>query len=228
MKTIGYLFALAIPLVSAGCGDDEKPGQQVVVMDDGIIWSEMPPCFVQEYVEVKSLSAKPQSGYVALNCLGGRVEAHLVMSEFDCTYNGKYISPSTNWAVLDDFQKITLVSDSDFDEQHKAGTSLADVVNFAGASPYDYIARGYKEGYDWESSDIAFYLDEAKSYEYGYAPVYGLLSEMTAEDFRLLEPRFYLEFVLQPTLGKTHNLTLTVTDTSGEKFTVTWQQQFGE
>lgn len=224
----GVFMLLSLAFSACGGGEDEPEQRTVVEIDDGIIWTDAPKCFVQEYIEVTGLSAEPRSGCARVGCLGRTVEAHLVRSQFDCSYEGQYINPSTNFAVLDDFRTIALVSDSDFDDQHKAGTSLADIVMFAGASPYDFIACGYRDACNWDDVDIEFYKRGVYAYEYGYAPVYRRLSEMDAADYRLIHPGFCLVYLEQPTLSKTHNLTLTVTDNKGKAFTVTWRQAFGE
>lgn len=64
------------------------------------------------------------------------------------------------------------------------------------------------------------------TYEYGYAPVYRLLSEMDAKDYRLIHPGFCLVYLKQPMLSRTHNLTLTVTDGKWKQWVITWQQRF--
>lgn len=225
---IGVFMMLSVVFVGCGGSEDEPQQSTTVEIDDGMIWTDAPKCFVQEYIEATGLKAEPKSGYAKVGCLGRTVEAHLVQSRFDCSYEGKYINPSTNFAVLNAFRTMKLVSDTDFDEQHRAGISLADIVMFAGASPYDFIACGYRNAYEWDDTQIEFYKNGAYTYKYGYAPVYKVLAEMDATDYRLIHPGFCLLFLKQPALSKTHNLTLTVTDDKGTVLKVEWQQRFGD
>lgn len=49
---------------------------------------------------------------------------------------------------------------------------------------------------------------------------------MDAKDCRLIHPGFCLVYLKQPTLSRTHNLTLTVTDSEWKQWEITWRQQF--
>jgi hypothetical protein len=123
----------------------------------------------------------------------------------DMTFNRKvFISDvsrppaymSTNMVSID------VVSNADFDEQHPAGTSLADIISLYGDTAKPYIDSGYTE------------------YKgLNYYPIRKILSEITPDDLILFgDGRFtsvYLHFDSQPTLSKEHTFTLTVIDDEG-------------
>lgn len=51
-----------LPIVFSACGGEDEPDRRAVVeIDDGIIWTDAPKCFVQEYIEVTGLPAEPKS-----------------------------------------------------------------------------------------------------------------------------------------------------------------------
>ena len=134
----------------------------------------------------------------------------------DRSYNREIVPHSTQ-AIASTLTTIDLVSDSDFDERHKAGASLADITFLAGASPYDYIQSGYTKTFDWKNAP-PFYEQNQLYIWYGSndSPLYMRLSEIDSRDLTLLNPIFFLTFESQPTLSKSHKFTLTVTDEKGK------------
>ncbi len=232
MKRILLGIVMFLSFFPVACSDDDS-GQEKKPIEiegpiDGMMLSKY---FIQLYLDVSKLAPSPQDDCVAIDGRGQKLPCEEVDSKFDCTYN-QNILPFSTVAIFNAFEKVELISDSDFDEQHKAGSSLTDIVWFAGASYYDFIADGYKNDYSWKDAQTpAFYSDHnahSLYYKKGFAPVYGRLSELDANDLRLLAPTFYLEFKSRPTMSRTHNLTLTVTDNKGRTLTATWEQQFGE
>ncbi len=101
-----------------------------------------------------------------------------------------------------DFTKVSIISDADFDESHLADSELGDLVLFEALSPYAYIKSGYKIG----------------------SPMQGiskLVSELEYEDLILLGHKnslAELKFLSEPTLSKTHNITITMTSDDGRVF----------
>ena len=49
-----------------------------------------------------------------------------------------------NWALAYSVDSISIVSDADYDDSHKAGNNLADITNIVTGSYYNCIANGYK------------------------------------------------------------------------------------
>ena len=207
MKKILYLFVLAIPFVCAGCEDDRENSDSAVErMDDGAFYSVS---FIQSYVIADSFEIMHPTGddqVVYALSSGQQKSGQQYYDVFNDNTFKRRVVPFTNKAIFNTFVKMDIVSDSDFDEQHKAGASLSDIVRFVGM----FDAVGWK------------------NHQFGYSPVEMLLSEIGEDGLKLIYPLFYLRFEKQPTLSRTHNLTLTVTDNKGKTLTVTWQQQFGE
>lgn len=217
-------------LVFAACGDSEEPPKpDPIIVDDEPISGAFPSkYFIQQYRDVSSFRVWPCPGYAMLAACGEEYGAEKIDNPLDNHYNRELV-PFMNTAVFNTFRAMELTSDSDFDDLHKAGAPLNDLVNFAGASPYEFISRGYRSSDAWKDAGLGFYFeDKVFYYNYGYEPVYGPLSTLDANGLRWIDPLFYLEFASQPTLSKIHNLTLTVTDNTGKTLTATWQQTFRE
>ena len=114
---------------------------------------------------------------------------------------------------------IDIISESDFDAQHPIGTSLSDIVHFCSTSVSQFIESGYTFKYDWKSATPELFNKEPElfyfqtnRFAYQCTPVDKLLSEMKTNDFYLLNPGLgFLIFDKQPTLSKTHLLTVSVT-----------------
>lgn len=59
-----------------------------------------------------------------------------------------------------DFTDINITTDKDFDQNHPAGTDLADIVRFMSWSPNKYILSGYKQYYHYKKSDVSEIFDK--------------------------------------------------------------------
>ncbi len=133
----------------------------------------------------------------------------------DMSWNGAY---NTYYALGVDFLSIDFVSDADFDETHSAGTSLADILEFESESYYPYLKNGYNRG---QSNRINPPTRIIKP-----------LSELTIDDMVMLGqsvpnlvmyPSYelviaYLDWLSEPTLSKTHNITVTMISDDGRTF----------
>lgn len=147
-----------------------------------------------------------------------------------------------------DFQQVSITSDADFDESHRAGESLGDIARFLSVSPIKYIQSGYKAEYDWgamssqqkEFCDI-WGLCSKELLDNGYNtsnffPVDSKVSQLTSADLVLLgtgnyhshrlgqiglgaEPLAVIKFLSKPTLEKEHRITVTFTDIDGKQYT---------
>lgn len=113
-----------------------------------------------------------------------------------------------------DFLSIDITSDSDFDDEHPAGSSLGDIVKLNSYSLKPYIDSGYK-----------LLAPNGTVYH----PVYEFVSELTPEQLILLGQRDYigsLRFETQPTLSKTHKFTVTMIADDGREFTASIDMEF--
>ena len=136
----------------------------------------------------------------------------------DMTYNKTilyFISPDAIDAAelsVNDIVSINVVSNTDFDEQHPAWTSLNDIIRFVGISVSEYLQSNYTYQYYWDDKQDSLIV----GYPY-HSPVNKLLSEMTAEDFRFLTPVIgVLHFEKEPTVSKKHGLTITIKFDNGK------------
>lgn len=148
----------------------------------------------------------------------------------DTSYNKKIAyMEGANWTVegctgwKQDFVRIDILSDADYDETHKAGTLLNDIVRLCSATPYPYIMSGYTKTFDWSTT------------EYTARPechlIDGLLSELRPEDLIMAgwpSSTCYAElrFVKQPTLSKQHRFSLEMESDDGHVYRSSLKVEF--
>lgn len=122
---------------------------------------------------------------------------------------------------VDNFVSIGIVSDTDYDAQHPAGSSLADICEILTCSPLDYLESGYTETYDWKKQLevlTPLFGDEVPGWGPELKPVYKRLDECRAEELVLAGyyPNFFtLRFPQAPATKAERRFTLTLTDESG-------------
>lgn len=90
--------------------------------DSGAAYSRY---YIQDYVEVENLSIQTNSNYVGVVGHGRIISGSLLCSKYNDTGFNRTIALHSTTAVANRFTAIDIVSDSDFDERHKAGASLA-------------------------------------------------------------------------------------------------------
>lgn len=135
-----------------------------------------------------------------------------------------------------DFVSIDIISDADFDTAHPTGASLNDLFYFGSSSPIAHIKSGYTLLFNWDSASFPSYYKNYPEWvsanplykeDRSMFPIYGSVSEMNAENLVLLGAGdiYFNNGTLailipakQPEINKTHNLTITMTDTRGETF----------
>ncbi|MFI3285867.1 MAG: hypothetical protein R3Y08_04360 [Rikenellaceae bacterium] len=96
-----------------------------------------------------------------------------------------------------DVSSINVISDSDFDEQHPAGSSLNDCINITFTCAYQYIQSGYNTQANQETK---------------------LLSEVTATELLLNTNFREFEFATNPTISDVHTITFSLTTENGNVF----------
>ena len=220
----------ALPFLFAACGGGDYPPEgedpEIPSVIDGMSYSKH---YVQQYIDVDLLSTGNNENPVRIHCKGQAYGGAQFSDRYaDNGYN-RTIAVNSTRVILNCFTKIDLVSDSDFDDRHNAGSSLADIVFVAGVSPYKYIKSGYTETYDWQNRPAAF-TELALNLNFWSTnfPIYRRLSEISGEDLALMERTFFLVFEAQPTLSKTHKMTLTVTDNTGKKIPLAFDGKAAE
>lgn len=174
--------------------------------------------YIQDYVEVESLSVQTNSNYVGIIGQGTIISGSTLCGKYNDIGYDRQIALHSTTAIANRFIEMDIVSDRDFDERHKAGTSLADIAFFAGATSYGYIRSGYTQTFDWQNAPSFYKQDQLYTW-YGSRdqPVYIRLSEIEDADLVLLNPIFFLTFESQPTSSKSHRFVLTITDEKGKR-----------
>lgn len=143
-------------------------------------------------------------------------DKHRTLSEkYGDTNNGNYWSGKDlgfgNYALADSFVDIDIVSDAEYDDEHPAGTSLADIVRVSFRTFYPFVSGETKH---------------ASSEE-----VYKFVAELTFEDLTLVEvgdDTFAFHFETPPLSAQQHNFTITFITDEGVEYDYTWYMDFGE
>ena len=167
MKHLLYILAfITICIVSCGRDDDKNDvshsgGVRDSVKhypEDGRIMSDyyiqvfIDPDTIEvwqkEYYGLKPYIAVMFDGY-QYDCKGwGGTEDYAIFKKHsdilgDSLFSGLLI-PFSNRIIIGELMEINVVTIDDFDEEHKSGSSVSDIITFYGSSPVDYIKNGYK------------------------------------------------------------------------------------
>lgn len=143
----------------------------------------------------------------------------------DITYNKKLSYFSTPFEtgevarnVLNNLASINVTSDANFDEHHHAGSSLNDIIQFAGMSFSNFINNNYKNNYDWNANSVPqiYKIENIPYLKTTITPVYKLLSNMKKEDFVLCTDLSYIFFTKKPSLAKVHNFKIKIVLDNGK------------
>lgn len=143
-KTMKNIFTIVVGAVllglsTASCSKSDNPK------------GEDEPTFVKRYISAyivpSSLSIVPTSNDVQINFEGERIErGELYESWADRNndfYNRKGLF-SNAVAVADSLKSVKLITKSDFDAAHPAGSDVSDLANCTYYSLYKYVHNGYK------------------------------------------------------------------------------------
>ena len=208
--------------------------------------------YVNTYYNYKDIALSlTDSGNIAINGAGsnmqytwkskGRdkeIQDSLCLVNNDVGYNKKRdFIVSTDWGHCSviDIESISVVSNSNYDNQHLSGTSLNDIVRFISISPQKFINSNYTANCDWdlnmpnsfkkERHMINFKNNQERAY---YFPIDKKLSEIGVNEFKLLMPEIigYLTFESYPTLDKIHILTITFKLSDGKIINKTVEKSF--
>ena len=170
------------------------------------------------------------SGELYLPSRGEKGDKFRELSAFygDTHYN-KPTYPGGPNVLCNEFKKIDIVSDKDFNEI-PAGQSLGNVVQFLAVSVKPFLDSGYTEEFDWSRNDVpSEYRDYAWRFwpKEEFYPVYGLLSELRENELKLLERRSpSLCFLDEPRAFRKHTFTITLEDTTGRELSCTVEYDF--
>jgi hypothetical protein len=134
---------------------------------------------------------------------------------YNCTFKVRASdAPPYHAYFAERFTSIKIVSDSDFNDKHPAGTDLGDIIIYANSSCKKFIDSGYTE------------VDSGGN-ENHYSK--KLVSEVMSDDLTLLIARSLgdLYFQTHPTLSQTHHLTVTMTTDDSKVFSASIDIDFG-
>ena len=94
--------------------------------------------------------------------------------------------------ISNSLASINIRSDTDFNVEHPAGTSLAHFVRLLSVSPIRFIESGYQETFNWHSNYPTDFLRETATFHQSirdiqhHFPISEVLSELEPNDFRLI------------------------------------------
>ena len=158
------------------------------------------------------------------------------------------------WYISNRIVSIDVRSDTDFNAEHPAGTSLAGFVRLLSVSPMRFIESGYQETFNWHNNYPADFLRETDEFHrhlpyllghpshQNHFPISELLSKLEPDDFRLLGTGAsfplpsrgrgwflgFLVFDKEPDNPGTHNLTITIHRSGqGQVLSQTIEKTFG-
>ncbi len=98
------------------------------------------------------------------------------------THYNKPTCPGGPYVLCNEFERIDVVSDKDFNDI-PAGSSLGSVVEFFAVSAKPFIDSGYNPSYGWsDNAPVVYYRNGERIMcgtvgEGGFSPVYGVLSD---------------------------------------------------
>ncbi len=108
--------------------------------------------------------------------------------------------------VNDTIMGIDVVCNEDYDDTHKAGCSVADILDFYGSSPYEYIQNGYKD----TKPDVRPQIVN----EYGLGIIWQVttcrIANIPDENLKFFQPSFFLVFDKLPAEGGAYTFDVTM------------------
>jgi hypothetical protein len=119
----------------------------------------------------------------------------------DTIWNGHAIMPRQYQVVNDSIFFIEIITESDYDDAHKTGENVADIVKFYSSSPYNYIQNGYKA----TQNDIQTQEMKENDIILGqYELITCYCSEIQNVQTKYFEPSFDLLFTQKPAKNGTY------------------------
>lgn len=226
MKRIIFLALVSLFLTACDSGLEEQKKDEYIA--GGMSYYTH---YIQTYVDVTSI--KPvidnNDGVILVAEGTEHFGADLCYKYNDVGFNRTMADFITS-CVLNHFTKINLVSNKDFDEAHKAGTSLGDIAYFVGGSAKPFIDGKYDKSlnYNWKESPEVYKKIGGVGlwYHYGFSPLYLKLQDITEDSLLLASDTFGISFASLPTLEKEHTFTLTATDCNGKTLQVVFDWEF--
>lgn len=221
------LFAL-VPLLSIACSS--KPEEQPTETPNagGAYYTY----YVQKYIDVTDIvHVINNNDGIILSATG----IEHVGSEFNKMFNdisfNRTMSDFITSSILNHFVQINLVSSNDFDEMHKAGSSLNDIAYFVGGSALPFINGKYDDAlrFNWNQSSPEAHKNIGGVglwYHPGYSPIYIKLQDITDKSLILASDHFGISFATKPTVNTKHNFTLSIIDCNGKELNAVFDWEY--
>jgi len=147
-------------------------------------------------------------------------------------YYGMWWEERPMYYLADDFVRLDVVSDADWDAEHPAGAPLNDLAVFESCTPYDYIAgrRDIRQR-NVAGVDSLRYLQPSDYDLYVKTYYRKPVSDLQPDDLVLLGGKSngfcgFLEFVSLPALESAHRITVIMETDEGRIFTASKTMRF--
>lgn len=131
-----------------------------------------------------------------------------------------YVSEYGFRYLMDNIVSIDVVTETNYDAEHPAGSSLNDICVLEAESPYKHIKSGYTLTHDWPKAEVG-----QRQKDKGSIPFSKPLTECTAEDMILMGDGAYslckIKLEKMPTAGSKQLITITLTEETGKTYTTT-------
>ena len=137
----------------------------------------------------------------------------------DVSYN-RYMVPFSNPCLVDTITSLDLICNTDFDNNHKKGSSLNDIAILYYSSPLEFIKSGYKEYPKTEDTTPAPYRPSKEYYPYSKS-----FSDLKGEELILLYQMGYIKFLVHP-LQSRQSITFRVQTKSGKTISTDFELNF--
>ncbi|MBP5682925.1 MAG: hypothetical protein J6X05_06765 [Bacteroidales bacterium] len=114
--------------------------------------------------------------------------------------------PFMHSVANDTIMGIDVVCNENFNETHKVGSSVADIVDFYGSSPYYYIRNGYR------NTQTGGYTKIMKDYGLGIDSELAMcrITDIAAANVKFFDYHFYLVFDKLPTKSGIYTFEVTM------------------
>ena len=171
----------------SGMGNYARKVQAEDFVYDGGIGS-LPSGYVPKYdstavlpVDQEELAAMVDKNFAVFDSISKRIG--------DTCFNREGV-PFMHSVANDTIMGIDVVCNVDFDETHKAGHSVSDIVDFYGSSPYYYIRNGYQH------TQSGGYTQIMKDYGMGIDSELAKcrISDIAAANVKFFDSHFFLVF----------------------------------
>lgn len=209
MKNYFLLFTAILACLSiSSCKGEDSIG-----LDVGTVRS---PNYVDLYVVVDDFDiTQRDKNTLSISFTGKEIRSRsddfeaLAKSFNDVSYP-YYILPGNSSSISEPLSQVNIVSNKDFDENHKAGQSLNDIVLLRSSSPYDYIKSGYKDVVDQRDYPDYWHNWRLQHGGIGYKLVEMYLNGITVRNTKMLYPFCLLFFTKNTTNQGEHTFTVSV------------------